>query len=209
MCSMGVPWMPWVFLPLTWCQKKLEFSKTSKTQKEKTHQKQEAPQKWYSVRLFFFCFLVIYAILGSIKKESTWNTSLVPKRLSRHRQGSIKGHFAFSQQALQWVQRFQRHFARRKNARTVGLEKQRGDLWRRCFWLRFKSGWMVARWGLLRSDGKIWVAVDPGYWLFFFGGVRLPSYMKENLISHHKDPVFEAGFLGNDHKDFVSTAHLN
>ena len=169
-----------LFLPLTWCQKKLEFSKTSKTQKEKHTKNNKHHKNDIQFVCFFFCFLVIYAILGSIKKESTWNTSLVPKRLSRHRQGSIKGHFAFSQQALQWVQRFQRHFARRKNARTVGLEKQRGDLWRRCFWLRFKSGWMVARWGLLRSDGKIWVAVDPGYWLFFFfGGFDYPAIWRK------------------------------
>ena len=201
MCSMGVPWMPWVFLQIDLMNKNVGILEHIENTKGKTQQKQEAPQKWYSVRLFFLFFSIIYAILAYFKSNHVKH-----HRLSRHRQGSIKGHFAFSQQALQWVQRFQRHFARRKNARTVGLEKQRGDLWRRCFWLRFKSGWMVARWGLLGSDGKIRVAVDPGNSLFFFGGSA--SYMKENFISH-KDPVSEAGFLGNDHKDFVSTAHLN
>lgn len=151
--------------PIDLMNKNVGILENFENTKGKTHQKQEAPQKWYSVRLFFLFFSIIYAILAYFK-----NNYMKHPRRHRHRQGSIKGHFAFSQQALQWVQRFQCHFARRKNARTVGLEKQRGDLWRRCFWLRFKSGWMVARWGLLGSDGKIWVAVDPGYWLFFFWG---------------------------------------
>lgn len=60
---MGVPW----------CKNKLEFSKTSKTQKEKHTKNKKHHKNDIQFVCFFFCFLVIYAILGSIKKESTWN----------------------------------------------------------------------------------------------------------------------------------------
>lgn len=70
--TFSIGWWSNVFHGSALVQKKVGILENFENTKGKTHQKQEAPQKWYSVR-FFFCFLVIYAILGSIKKESTWN----------------------------------------------------------------------------------------------------------------------------------------